>query len=94
MLTDELLARIHDRAPGYDRDNVFFTEDLEELKAVGYLTMLVPAELGGGGLGLEQATAGERVDPDQLMAQVRRLRAGVKRVRPQDLRAWVTQGRP
>ena len=43
---------------------------------------------------LEQATAGERVDVDRLLAQARRLRAGVTRVRQRDLRAWVTQGRP
>lgn len=43
---------------------------------------------------LEQATAGERVDPDQVLAQARRLRAGVKRVNERDLRTWVTQGRP
>ena len=43
---------------------------------------------------LEQATAGERVDPDQVLAQARRLRAGVKRVSDRDLRTWVTQGRP
>lgn len=43
---------------------------------------------------LEQATAGERVDPDQVLAQARRLRVGVKRVNARDLRTWVTQGRP
>jgi plasmid stability protein len=43
---------------------------------------------------LEQATAVERVDPEQLLAQVRRLRVGVKRVSPSELRTWVTQGRP
>ena len=43
---------------------------------------------------LEQATAGERVDPDQVLTQARRLRAGVKRVSDRDLRTWVTQGRP
>ena len=43
---------------------------------------------------LEQATAGERVDPDQVLAQARRLRVGVKRVNERDLRTWVTQGRP
>ncbi len=37
VLTQELLDRIRSRAAGYDRDNVFFTEDLEELKAAGYL---------------------------------------------------------
>ncbi|MDQ1553830.1 MAG: hypothetical protein QOK46_908, partial [Microbacteriaceae bacterium] len=47
LLGDELLARIHDRAVRYDRDNAFFTEDLDELKDAGYLRALVPVELGG-----------------------------------------------
>ncbi|MBN9605503.1 MAG: acyl-CoA/acyl-ACP dehydrogenase [Actinomycetales bacterium] len=37
VLTDDLLARIHARAEGYDRDNAFFAEDLAELSAAGYL---------------------------------------------------------
>lgn len=37
MLTTEMLERFRDRAAGYDRDNAFFTEDLEELRAAGYL---------------------------------------------------------
>jgi alkylation response protein AidB-like acyl-CoA dehydrogenase len=37
VLTPDLLTRIRDRAPGYDRDNRFFTEDLDELRAAGYL---------------------------------------------------------
>jgi alkylation response protein AidB-like acyl-CoA dehydrogenase len=37
VLTQELLERIRSRAAGYDRDNAFFTEDLVELKAAGYL---------------------------------------------------------
>ncbi|WP_420114436.1 acyl-CoA dehydrogenase family protein [Pseudactinotalea sp.] len=52
FLADDLLAEIHDRAPGYDRDNVFFTEDLEALRATGYLSAHVPADLGGAGLSL------------------------------------------
>jgi alkylation response protein AidB-like acyl-CoA dehydrogenase len=36
-LTPELLATIRSRAAGYDRDNAFFTEDLDELRAAGYL---------------------------------------------------------
>lgn len=36
-LTPDLLARIRERAPGYDRDNAFFTEDLDDLRAAGYL---------------------------------------------------------
>jgi alkylation response protein AidB-like acyl-CoA dehydrogenase len=54
ILTDDLLARIHDRAPGYDRDNVFFTEDLDELVAAGYLRALVPVSFGGPGLSLRE----------------------------------------
>jgi len=37
VLTPELLERIRSRAAGYDRDNAFFAEDLEELRAAGYL---------------------------------------------------------
>lgn len=54
LLGDALLDRIHARAAGYDRDNAFFTEDLEELKAVGYLRALVPEEFGGAGLTLRE----------------------------------------
>jgi alkylation response protein AidB-like acyl-CoA dehydrogenase len=54
LLGEELLAHIHDRAAGYDRDNAFFTEDLDELKDAGYLRALVPVESGGLGLSLQQ----------------------------------------
>ena len=37
VLTQDLLDRIRSRAAGYDRDNSFFTEDLDELRASGYL---------------------------------------------------------
>jgi len=37
VLSADLLARIRSRAAGYDRDNAFFTEDLDELRAAGYL---------------------------------------------------------
>lgn len=37
VLTPELLDRIRSRAAGYDRDNSFFAEDLDELRAAGYL---------------------------------------------------------
>jgi alkylation response protein AidB-like acyl-CoA dehydrogenase len=52
VLSADLLARIHDRAAGYDRDNAFFTEDLSELADAGYLRSLVPTRLGGLGLSL------------------------------------------
>lgn len=54
ILNAELLARIHDRAAGYDRENAFFAEDLEELAAAGYLRALVPIEFGGFGLSLTE----------------------------------------
>jgi alkylation response protein AidB-like acyl-CoA dehydrogenase len=59
LLHDDLLERIRERAPGYDRENVFFTEDLAELREAGYLTALVPEELGGLGWGLDDAVRGQ-----------------------------------
>lgn len=37
VLTPEVLGRIRERAAGFDARNEFFHEDLEELKALGYL---------------------------------------------------------
>src|SRR5262245_13224932 len=54
LLTDDMLARFDERAPVYDRENRFFTEDFEELRASGYLLAAVPAELGGSGLRLDE----------------------------------------
>ncbi|HLS14881.1 MAG TPA: acyl-CoA dehydrogenase, partial [Beutenbergiaceae bacterium] len=44
LLDEKLLSRIRERAAGYDERNEFFTEDLEELKAAGYLRALVPTD--------------------------------------------------
>jgi alkylation response protein AidB-like acyl-CoA dehydrogenase len=54
LLTDDMLARFDERAPGYDRDNRFFDEDFEELKQSGFLLGPVPVELGGSGLGIDE----------------------------------------
>ncbi|UNK71838.1 acyl-CoA dehydrogenase family protein [Microbacterium sp. H1-D42] len=54
-LPDDLLERIRERATVHDRENTFPQDDLDELRAAGYLSILVPAERGGAGLGLEQA---------------------------------------
>ena len=43
---------------------------------------------------LEQAVAGERIDPDALLAAARRLRTRVKTVTRRELEGWVQQGRP
>jgi alkylation response protein AidB-like acyl-CoA dehydrogenase len=53
-LSDEMLIRFGERAPTYDRDNRFFAEDFEELRAAGYLKLAVPRELGGDDLTLAQ----------------------------------------
>ena len=52
LLTEDMLERFRTRAPAYDRENKFFQEDFDELKAAGYLKMTVPTELGGLGFSL------------------------------------------
>ncbi|GAA1465568.1 alkylation response protein AidB-like acyl-CoA dehydrogenase [Microbacterium thalassium] len=54
-LPADLLERMRARAADYDRDNVFPEADLEDLRAAGYLAILVPEALGGAGLSLVQA---------------------------------------
>ncbi|PRZ05166.1 alkylation response protein AidB-like acyl-CoA dehydrogenase [Isoptericola sp. CG 20/1183] len=54
VLSDELLATIRGRAAIHDRENSFFTEDLADLAATGYLRAMVPADLGGHGLTLRE----------------------------------------
>lgn len=54
-LSDDLLERIRERAPVHDRENTFPRQDLDELRDAGYLSILVPAERGGAGLGLAEA---------------------------------------
>ena len=60
VLTDEMLARFAERAATYDRENRFFTEDFEELKAAKYLLLPVPAELGGAGMTLAEVCREQR----------------------------------
>lgn len=59
-LSDELLTRCLERAPRYDRENAFFTEDFQELRDAGYLLLPVPTELGGGGLTLADVMQEQR----------------------------------
>jgi len=54
LLTDELLERIRSRAAAYDAANSFFTEDLADLAAVGYLKAFVPGGYGGLGMTLAE----------------------------------------
>lgn len=60
LLPDDLLERIRGRAAGYDETNGFFSEDLTELVAAGYLKLFVPVSDGGSGLGLEAAVRCQR----------------------------------
>jgi alkylation response protein AidB-like acyl-CoA dehydrogenase len=59
-LSEELLQGFGERAPTYDRDNRFFTEDFEDLRLAGYLELAVPTELGGRGLNLAQVCHEQR----------------------------------
>jgi alkylation response protein AidB-like acyl-CoA dehydrogenase len=52
LLSEQLLTRCRERAADYDRDNRFFQEDFDELKAAGYLKMAIPREFGGLGMNL------------------------------------------
>jgi alkylation response protein AidB-like acyl-CoA dehydrogenase len=54
LLTDDLLDRVHERAATHDRENTFPHDDLDDLRAAGYLTAFVPERLGGAGLSLEE----------------------------------------
>lgn len=55
-LPDALLERIRRRAATHDSENTFPSDDLDELRAAGYLGILVPADRGGAGLGLAEAS--------------------------------------
>lgn len=59
-LPDDMLARFSERAATYDRENTFFSDDFEELRQAGYLTMAVPADLGGAGMVLEEVMQEQR----------------------------------
>ena len=60
FLSDVLIERCAERAAGYDRENRFFFEDLDELRQAGYLLAAVPREFGGLGLTLSQICQEQR----------------------------------
>ena len=60
VLKDDMLQRFAARAPAYDRDNRFFTEDFDELRESGYLKLAIPAQFGGGGHTLAQMVREQR----------------------------------
>jgi alkylation response protein AidB-like acyl-CoA dehydrogenase len=59
-VTDALLARCGERAAMYDRENRFFQEDFDELRAAGYLLAPIPAQLGGRGMTLPEVCRQQR----------------------------------
>src|SRR5258708_21104088 len=60
VLTEEMLARFASRAASYDRENRFFTEDFEELRAAKYLLLPLPSEFGGAGMTLAEVCREQR----------------------------------
>jgi alkylation response protein AidB-like acyl-CoA dehydrogenase len=60
VLSDDMIARFGERAATYDRENRFFQEDFDELKAAGYLRMNIPSELGGLGFSLADVAHEQR----------------------------------
>lgn len=60
LLTDTLLASVAGRANQYDQENVFFTQDFDDLRDIGYLRLAVPVELGGFGRSLSQVAREQR----------------------------------
>jgi alkylation response protein AidB-like acyl-CoA dehydrogenase len=60
VLTGEMLARFGARAAGYDRENRFFAEDFEELRAARYLLLPVPRQFGGAGMSLAEVCREQR----------------------------------
>ncbi|MCC9204746.1 acyl-CoA dehydrogenase family protein [Arthrobacter sp. zg-Y769] len=61
ILTPELLERLRSRAAGYDESNSFFTQDLEDLRAAGYLALFTPRGEGGSGLGIPDVVSSQRL---------------------------------
>jgi len=60
VLTEEMLARFASRAANYDRENRFFEEDFEDLRAAKYLLTPVPAIFGGAGMSLAEVLCEQR----------------------------------
>ncbi len=60
QLPTEMLERFRARAGELDRTNTYFTEDLAELRSLGYLAAAVPTQFGGWGLSLAELAASQR----------------------------------
>lgn len=60
FLPEEMLRRFDSRASGYDRENRFFAEDFEELRAARYLLLPAPKKFGGAGMSLAEVCREQR----------------------------------
>jgi alkylation response protein AidB-like acyl-CoA dehydrogenase len=60
VLNEDMLARFAARAADYDKENRFFAEDFEELRAAKYLLLPVPTDFGGSGLTLAEVCREQR----------------------------------
>ena len=60
VLTEEMLARFASRAASYGRENRFFAEDFEELRAAKHLLLPLPSEFGGAGMTLAEVCREQR----------------------------------
>lgn len=49
ILSDTLLESFASRSNTYDRENLFFSQDFDELRDAGYLKMAIPKNFGGLG---------------------------------------------
>ena len=58
LLPPDLLARMDERAAGYDQENRFFDEDFAELRETGFLDVALPSEFGGHDLRLDTVSEG------------------------------------
>src|SRR5205814_9929514 len=50
FVADEVIEACGERAATYDRENRFFQEDWDALKAAGFLQLNVPKDFGGLGM--------------------------------------------
>jgi alkylation response protein AidB-like acyl-CoA dehydrogenase len=61
QVAGELAREFAPRAAEIDRDARFPVENIDRMKAVGYLTAVVPEELGGGGMDLATFAACQKI---------------------------------
>ena len=71
ILSEDLLERCAQRAAVYDRENRFFFEDFEELRALKYLLGPLPTEFGGAAATFREAATDKLSAPTRASAMMR-----------------------